>query len=238
MNHIIEGQTQLQDTLDRQTVVRSLLLNQHCVINRQQSDSTRVNFCRAAESVLDDSTSMHEILQHSAREIRSDWHPSISRSSSFTIDPVSLSTSEMSGGIRTRRAVVDTDRSVTDSTITVIHEDEPRYIAARAKYDTGSDFNFTSSAFVTKHGLSTLLEILDNAEVFVGLNSQEYHVKHTIVLHWCASTMHKTRTTTFFVADEVPYDILLGNEFIIQNGIFEGRRAVLALRHKHRSAGT
>jgi hypothetical protein len=134
--------------------------------------------------------------------------------------------------------VVDTDRSVTDSTITVIHEDEPRYIAARAKYDTGSDFNFTSSAFVTKHRLSALLETLEDAEVFVGLNSQEYHVKHTVVLHWCASTMHKTRTTTFFVADGVPYDILLGNKFIIQNGIFEGKRAVLALRHKHRSAGT
>jgi hypothetical protein len=197
-----------------------------------------VNLHSTAESALDDSMSMHNILQHDAREIRPGWRPSVSRSSSFTVDEVSLSASQTFDRAGDRKAVIGIDYSITNSTITVTHEDAPRYIAARAKYDTGSDVNFTSSAFVADNRLSALLETLEKAEIFVGLNSKEYHVKHTIVLHWCASTMHKTRTTTFFVADEVPYDILLGNEFIINNRVFEPERTVLALRQKHHSSGT
>ncbi|THW88996.1 hypothetical protein D6D15_05575 [Aureobasidium pullulans] len=137
-------------------------------------------------------------------------------------------------GIGSRDPECGIDLSITDSTITVTHEDKPRYISARAKYDTGSEVNFTSSEFVTENGLTPLLNRLKDPEIFVGLNNQEYHVKHTIVLHWCGSRMHKVRTTTFFVADEVPYDILLGNEFILRNRVFDPQRAALALRHKYR----
>ncbi|KAG9528681.1 hypothetical protein KCU93_g4180, partial [Aureobasidium melanogenum] len=41
---------------------------------------------------------------------------------------------------------------------------------------------------------------------------------------------------TLCYTDEVPYDILLGNEFIVRNRVFEPQRTVLALRYKHRSA--
>ncbi|KAH0361933.1 hypothetical protein KCU65_g8392, partial [Aureobasidium melanogenum] len=220
---LIETTSSIEGLLERQAQF-------HTVFDKQA-------VMHAMDCVSSESTFMHDALQYqAARHRKTDWHPSISRASSFTIDQLSISTSQLSGGTAYRHSSVSIDPSITDSTITVIHEDKPRYIAARAKYDTGSDVNFTSSAFVVENGLSPLLEELDNAEIFVGLNDQEYHVKYTVVLHWCAATMHKARTTTFFVADEVPYDILLGNEFIIRNRVFEPQRTVLALRYKHRSS--
>lgn len=85
-----------------------------------------------------------------------------------------MSTSQISDGIGSSNALVGVDRSIVDSTITVIHESKPRYISARAKYDTGSDANFTSSAFVANDGLSALQRTLKVPKVFVGLNEQEY----------------------------------------------------------------
>ncbi|KAG9585507.1 hypothetical protein KCU77_g9923, partial [Aureobasidium melanogenum] len=214
---LIETTSSIESLVERQTQFHALH-NRGCVCNHMLDmnlDSAGADHQPDIERVLGEST--------------------ISRASSFTIDQLSISTSQLSGGTANRYSSVNIDPSITDSTITVIHEDKPRYIAARAKYDTGSDVNFTSSAFVAESGLSSLLEELDHSEIFVGLNDQEYHVKHTVVLHWCAATMHKARTTTFFVADEVPYDILLGNEFIIRNRVFEPQRTVLALRYKHRS---
>ncbi|KAG9671318.1 hypothetical protein KCU99_g5701, partial [Aureobasidium melanogenum] len=236
---LIETTSSIESLIERQTQFHALH-DRGSVCNRvfdMNSDSAGANYQPDMDRVLGESTFMHDALQYqTARHCKTDWRPSISRASSFTIDQLSISTSQLSGGTAYRYSSVSIDPSITDSTITVIHEDKPRYIAARAKYDTGSDVNFTSSAFVVENGLSPLLEELDHSEIFVGLNDQEYHVKHTVVLHWCAATMHKARTTTFFVADEVPYDILLGNEFIIRNRVFEPQRTVLALRYKHRSA--
>lgn len=50
--------------------------------------------------------------------------------------------------------------------------------------------------------------------------------------------MHKVRKTLFHVVDEVGYDLLLGDDFIMENKVFNTPRSALPLRraHKHRDA--
>ena len=94
---------------------------------------------------------------------------------------------------------------------------------------------------VEKHGLSDLLLELKTDDpddnIFVGLNDHEYYVCHTITLQWCASTMHRVRTTQFYVVDSVPCDKILGNPFIQENRVVHPQRVALPLRRKHRSRG-
>lgn len=176
----------------------------------------------------------------------SDQESTYSRASSFTVggeslaDVVTLADEVVAKSIA-RGFRFDNDATLVLGTITVTHEDKARFVPVRAKYDTGSDVNFIPSSLVEKHGLGALLQELDEEEkqdnVFIGLNEQEYHVQHIIVLQWCASSMHHVRTTKFHVADEVPFDMLLGNPFIQENRIFDPQRTALAIRRKRPSAG-
>ncbi|KAI6822486.1 hypothetical protein KC340_g12273 [Hortaea werneckii] len=130
--------------------------------------------------------------------------------------------------------------SLVMGTIAVTHESKPRYVPVRAKYDTGADVNFMPITFLEKHGLSSMQEELaeetpgDN--VFIGLNNEEYPVRSTVTLHWCASNMHRMRTTKFHVANDMPFDMLLGDPFIQENKTFDPQRVALPLRRKHRSS--
>jgi hypothetical protein len=132
----------------------------------------------------------------------------------------------------------DANPSLVMGTIAVIHEAQPRFVAVRAKYDTGAEANFIPAAFVEKYGLSSLLEAIPeddpDGNVFIGLNNEEYTVQRTITLSWSASAMHRVPTTIFYVADDLPYDILLGDPFIQKNNVFDIRRIALPLRRKRR----
>ncbi|KAF2725247.1 hypothetical protein K431DRAFT_290929 [Polychaeton citri CBS 116435] len=134
----------------------------------------------------------------------------------------------------------DNNPSMVLGTITVTHESKPRFVPVRAKYDTGADANFIPSAFVKAHGLSSLLEELledgSHSNLFIGLNNEEFYIQHTITLQWCASTMHRVRTTKFHVADDLPYDMLLGDPFIQENRIFDPQRVALPLRRRRRNS--
>jgi hypothetical protein len=141
----------------------------------------------------------------------------------------------------TRGIHFDPDPSLVLGTIVVTHEDKPRFVPIRAKYDTGSDVNFIPFTLVERNGLSEfLVKLKDNTledNVFLGLNNQEYVIHHTITLQWSAATMHNVRTTHFHVADDLPYDMVLGNPFIQENRVFNPQRVALPLRRKHRDSG-
>ena len=130
----------------------------------------------------------------------------------------------------------DSNPSLTFGTIALSHKAQPRYVPVRVKYDTGSDVNLVPAGLVASNDLSSLLA--EEEATFIGLNNQEYHTYHTITLKWCAVNMHKMRTTTFHVTDELPYDMVLGDVFIQENAIFDPQRVALPLRRKHRGFGT
>lgn len=140
----------------------------------------------------------------------------------------------------------DTNPSNVLGTITLTHEDAPRFVPVRIKYDTAADANFIPRAFIEANDLSPLLERIQDdpdgdgpdAIVFTGLNDQEYKIEDTINLSWCASNMHRMRTTKFHVAESLPFDIILGDAFILENQPFHPQRTALPLRRKHRDEGT
>jgi hypothetical protein len=120
--------------------------------------------------------------------------------------------------------------------VVIVHETKPRYVPVRAKYDTGSDANFVPRELIDKNKLSEFLVKLETSSpednIFVGLNNQEYIINYTIELQWSAATMRHVRTTQFHVAEDLPYDVVLGNPFIQANQVFHPQRVALPLHHK------
>jgi hypothetical protein len=134
----------------------------------------------------------------------------------------------------------DPDPSLVLGTVAIVHEVKPRFVPVRVKYDTGSDANFVPFALIEKNGLSEFLVNLETdpseSNVFVGLNDQEYVIHHTIEIQWSAATMRNVRTTQFHVAEDLPYDMILGNSFVQENKVFHPQRVALPLHHKHQNS--
>ncbi|KAG9556939.1 hypothetical protein KCU71_g11190, partial [Aureobasidium melanogenum] len=131
----------------------------------------------------------------------------------------------------------DNDPSEPVGTIIATHEGKPRYVPVKAKYDTGSEANFIAAGFLKEHNLSALLQKLPKDDWFRGMNECRYPVTYTITLDWCASTMNKVRKTQFYVVEEVPFDIIIGNPFILDNRVFQQSKVALPCRYEHLSAG-
>jgi hypothetical protein len=175
-----------------------------------------------------------------------DWESHVSEASTFTVgahtnvDVVTIA-EEMVTRSLARGVHFDPDPSLILGTIAVTHELKPRFVPVRVKYDTGSDVNFVPLALIEKNGLSEFMVKLEGDDsddnVFLGLNNQEYVIHHTITLKWSAATMHNVRTTHFHVAEDLPYDMVLGNPFVQDNRVFHPQRVALPLRHKYRDSG-
>ena len=170
----------------------------------------------------------------------------ITTETSFTVGTISTADAATVAEEIVKRSLAsgihfDPDVTLTLGTIVVTHEEKPRFVPVRAKYDTASDVNFVPLSLVEKNGLSEFLvrlnEDANEDNVFVGINNQEYTIHHTITLKWSAATMHNIRTTYFHVAEDLPFDMVLGNPFIQDNQVFHPQRVALPLRHKHRSSG-
>jgi hypothetical protein len=175
-----------------------------------------------------------------------DWESHVSEASTFTVgahtnaDVVTIA-EEMVNRSLARGVHFDPDPSLVLGTIAVTHELKPRFVPVRVKYDTASDVNFVPLALVEKNGLSEFMVKLEGDDsgdnVFLGLNNQEYVIHQTITLKWSAATMHNVRTTHFHVAEDLPYDMVLGNPFVQDNRVFHPQRVALPLRHKYRDSG-
>ena len=179
-----------------------------------------------------------------AQQIRvwQNWESTAAEASSFTIGSQSTAevmtlAEEVVARSVARGVHFDPDPSLVLGTVVIVHESKPRFVPVRAKYDTGSDANFIPYELIKNNGLLEFLVKLevDSLEdnVFIGLNDQEYTIEYTIELQWSAATMRHVRTTQFHVAEDLPYDLVLGNPFIQANQVFHPQRVALPLHHKH-----
>jgi hypothetical protein len=193
--------------------------------------------------------------QNMGCQASSSWESRVSAEPAFTVKSYSFNdVMNMANGMVARRLArsihSDPDSSIVLATIVVTHEAKPRFVPARAKYDTGSDANFVPHALVKESGLLEFMVKLEagtseeNTEagvpkrnVSIGLDNQEHIIHHTITLQWSAATMWKARTTQFHVAEDLPYDMVLGNPFIQENGVFDSQRVALPVRRKYPCAG-
>jgi hypothetical protein len=106
---LIETTASIETLIERQTQFHALH-DRGSVCNRvfdMNLDSAGANYQPDMERVLGETTFMHDALQYqTARHCKTDWRPSISRTSSFTIDQLSISTSQLSGGTAYRYSSV------------------------------------------------------------------------------------------------------------------------------------
>lgn len=130
---------------------------------------------------------------------------------------------------------LDQDLSMLDAVIAKTHQ-EPSgssWFPVRGKYDTGSDANFITKTLITAQGLESQLEALSTTDIgsrgFTGLNQQTCLPTHKLRLSWCARNAFKYSLTDFYVVEDAPYDIVIGNPYIQEAKVFQRSEKRVAL---------
>lgn len=140
---------------------------------------------------------------------------------------------------------LDEDLSMLDAVIAKTHQ-EPygsSWFPVRGKYDTGSDANFITKTLITAQGLESQLEALSKTDIgsrgFTGLNQQTCLPTHKLELSWCARNAFKYSLTEFYVVDDAPYDIVIGNPYIQEAKVFQrsDKRVALPIFSSYKPKG-
>ena len=69
-----------------------------------------------------------------------------------------------------------------------------------------------------------------SSHIYTGFGGQNLEPKGAIKITWYANNAAKTRETDFLVAEQGPFDLLLGRQFIFTENIFIFNQAALVLR--------
>ena len=128
------------------------------------------------------------------------------------------------------------DWTLLDAVIVFVRDDGPKWEPVCGKYDTGSDENFIRREILNRADAESLLEPFEG-EVFAGLDRQEVAPTHRVWLTWHDSRGGKSRRTRFYLVEDAPFDIILGNPHIQEEQILQRQFAALPLRRKPKTAG-
>ncbi|PVH83442.1 hypothetical protein DL98DRAFT_616939 [Cadophora sp. DSE1049] len=94
----------------------------------------------------------------------------------------------------------------------------PRWGACRAKPDTGCNGNWVKQSILERSGLlDSIRPFSGDPLVLVDASDHLHPVTHTISLTWYRNEEATSRTTEFFVIDSGPYEMMFGEEFILEN---------------------
>ena len=83
------------------------------------------------------------------------------------------------------------------------------------------------------------MEALSEHEMYevTGINGERHRLDRKILLTWQLNNSSKSYSTYFFVADEAPFDLLLGNDFLKEHDILKKNRSFLFLGLRRRATG-
>ena len=95
--------------------------------------------------------------------------------------------------------------------------EKPLFYPARAKYDTGCPDCLISESIVRKHHLESSLESFKVARRYTGLGNFEVTSTKQICLIWSVNNETVSRKNTFFVVADSPFELLLGENFMLAN---------------------
>ena len=104
------------------------------------------------------------------------------------------------------------------------------HVLARAKLDTGCDENWICTELLHRAGIGEHVAPVDVKSQYTAFGGAEIEPVGTIDVSWHAQNAAKSRTTNFLVLTEVPFDMILGREFIAEESIFMFEKPTLALR--------
>ncbi|RSL45892.1 hypothetical protein CEP54_014079 [Fusarium duplospermum] len=125
----------------------------------------------------------------------------------------------------------------------VIVPDDPNVPASapfRVKLDSGCDLNWISTRVLKRAGLEEKQEEVECDQAWLGFSGGEELIvpQATIALSWYSVNAAYTHRHAFLVHDQVPFDVVLGSEFIIEEGWKKSfNDPVLALRYADLSDG-
>ena len=131
------------------------------------------------------------------------------------------------------------DFTIFQGVAAFVENDRVKWVPFSGKYDTGSDDNFVTKDIIQRAEKEHLLEQIDAdggavEHRYLGLNNQEVLCTSFIKLTWHERKGGRSRYTRFNLVDDAPFDIILGNPFILENSVFEPQASALPLRRKHR----
>ncbi|KAH6720994.1 hypothetical protein BKA61DRAFT_709693 [Leptodontidium sp. MPI-SDFR-AT-0119] len=95
--------------------------------------------------------------------------------------------------------------------------DRPLFYPARAKYDTGCPDCLISAAVIRKFNLESCLENVETERQYTGLGNVEVISKSQVNLNWSANNETVSRRNTFYVVADSPFELLLGEDFMMAN---------------------
>ncbi|KAJ3456479.1 hypothetical protein MRS44_016502 [Fusarium solani] len=119
----------------------------------------------------------------------------------------------------------------------VIVPDDPQAPSSapfRVKLDSGCDLNWISTRILKRAGLEDKQEKAKSDGAWLGFSGGEELIvpQGTITLTWYSVNASYTHRHEFLVHDQVPFDVVLGSEFIIEEGWKKSfNDPVLALRY-------
>ncbi|UPK95781.1 hypothetical protein LCI18_006716 [Fusarium solani-melongenae] len=119
----------------------------------------------------------------------------------------------------------------------VIVPDDPQAPSSapfRVKLDSGCDLNWISTRILKRAGLEDKQKEAKSDRAWLGFSSGEELIlpQGTITLTWYSVNASYTHRHEFLVHDQVPFDVVLGSEFIIEEGWKKSfNDPVLALRY-------
>ncbi|KAI9728815.1 MAG: hypothetical protein M1834_007201 [Cirrosporium novae-zelandiae] len=91
----------------------------------------------------------------------------------------------------------------------------PGHKCIRAKLDTGSDINMISLDLVKACDLEVKRLSQCKSQIVTWLNESKITLRYIVRLHWNSTTWRKTYSTIkFYVVKKLPYDMILGGDFV------------------------
>ena len=109
-------------------------------------------------------------------------------------------------------------------------EGGPRWTVGRGILDSGCGENWITWDLIRRAHLEPTVIPNTQSSLYIGFGNQNIEPRGKTRITWFANEGSKTRETEFLVADQGPFDLLLGREFIFSENIFIFNQAALVLR--------
>ena len=122
------------------------------------------------------------------------------------------------------------DPTIFNASILRSIEDGPEWTVGRGILDSGCGENWVALDFIRRAYLERKITQVPHSSLYTGFGNQNIEPKGKIKITWYANNGSKTRETEFLVADQGPFDLLLGRQFIFSENIFIFNQAALVLR--------
>lgn len=121
------------------------------------------------------------------------------------------------------------DPTLFDASILRGIEGGAKWIVGRGILDSGCGENWVTADIIKRAHLERKVIRSKQGGLYTGFGNQNIEPRGKIKITWYANDGSKTRENEFLVAEQGPFDILLGRQFIFSENVFIFNQAALVL---------